>query len=548
MEFIRKALAQVQEHLANLDASQKMLLVICVAGITAGLVWLFHWSGQPELVPLLDQPFTPAELGRIENQLDLSDVYYKVEGGKVLVQRKDQDRLIAKLQLAKVLPADLSESWRKWLETDMWMPAEDRRHRRLLAREHRLAGIIRLMDGVDQAYVIINEGSKRLLSEGPVSEPSASAYLQMERGVKPNARLVEAVADLVASAVDRLVPQRVSVIVGGASYRVRDKDAALASSTLLEARRENERYYAEKIENVLGIEGVRVAVHVDMETEVVRSEEDTYSGEPAVLSERSRERSQRGASAGISPGVQANTSVAVSSAGTGQLSTEEETETEFSDKRDHTRTVRQNMPLAIKAVRATINVPNSYFVELWRMQNQTEETPGEQQLQPLVSQQLEDIRAKVLPVINADVQDASQVQVSRFFDLEGQDQAFAGIGGSQADMGLGVKNYVKPVALGALAVVSLAMVLMMMRKTPGTVTVPGLEQHRSEPIKGPAPTLETDAGPVGEAETSEGILQGVEVDEDSVRVRKMAEQVAALVKDNPDAAAMMVRQWMLKNR
>jgi flagellar biosynthesis/type III secretory pathway M-ring protein FliF/YscJ len=36
----------------------------------------------------------------------------------------------------------------------------------------------------------------------------------------------------------------------------------------------------------------------------------------------------------------------------------------------------------------------------------------------------------------------------------------------------------------------------------------------------------------------------MELDEDAVRAQQMVEQVAAMVDDNPDAAASLVKRWM----
>ena len=56
-----------------------------------------------------------------------------------------------------------------------------------------------------------------------------------------------------------------------------------------------------------------------------------------------------------------------------------------------------------------------------------------------------------------------------------------------------------------------------------------------------------ESAPVGEAGQSEGVLEGVEVDEATVRTRSIADQVATLVKEDPDAAAGLVRQWIIQD-
>ena len=90
------------------------------------------------------------------------------------------------------------------------------------------------------------------------------------------------------------------------------------------------------------------------------------------------------------------------------------------------------------------------------------------------------------------------------------------------------------------------MVLMMLKKASTNVAVQNLEFK--EPVNEPTPPLDVDSGPIGEAVSSDGVLQGIEVDEDTIRTRKMAEQVATLVKEDPSSAAALVRQWIIKSR
>ena len=98
MEFISKALAQVQQHLGSLSTSGKVLMALMVTIMTGALVWLFMWSGQPELVPLLDQKLSQGQLGNMQNQLDMWSVTYRVDNGKILVRQGRRAELMARLR------------------------------------------------------------------------------------------------------------------------------------------------------------------------------------------------------------------------------------------------------------------------------------------------------------------------------------------------------------------------------------------------------------------------------------------------------------------
>ena len=50
----------------------------------------------------------------------------------------------------------------------------------------------------------------------------------------------------------------------------------------------------------------------------------------------------------------------------------------------------------------------------------------------------------------------------------------------------------------------------------------------------------------GEAGMGEQMLDGMELDDDSVRAQQMIDQVSTMVKENPDGAASLVKRWMNK--
>ncbi len=542
MEFLRQLLNQLVEHFRRLTVSQKLVYLLLLILIVISSIWTIVWTAQPEMVPLLDQTFSDSQVARIENLFDMWDVTYKVENGRIYVRRVDQNRLLARLQLANALPADMSEGWKKLvLDTDMWLPAEDRAKRWQLAREQRLAEVIRLMDGVLQAYVIINTGSKRLLSGGPSSDPSASVYIKMQMGAKPSKKLIEAVADLVSGAVDRLSRDRVKIVVDGTPYRVRPEDDPF-SEDVLEARRRYEQHFGEKIKEVLGIPNALVGVFVELETETIQMQQQKY-GEPVVSKERTTEDTSEEPISTGEPGVRPNTSASIKTAQKilANKSSRSESETEYGGARDVTTIVKHNLPGTVKSIRATVNIPITYFEEVYKKQTGKKEKPTLQDLQAVMKKELDAIRKKILPIINAT--DAKYVEVSWYYDtLPAKETVLASTSPSS---GVNLVSYAKPIGLIVLAFSSLMMVLMVLRKaTITTVSVPDTETVAKEPT----PVLEADVGPVGEAETTDGFLEGIEVDEETVRSKQMADQVANMVREDPAVAANLIKRWIAKEQ
>jgi flagellar biosynthesis/type III secretory pathway M-ring protein FliF/YscJ len=98
----------------------------------------------------------------------------------------------------------------------------------------------------------------------------------------------------------------------------------------------------------------------------------------------------------------------------------------------------------------------------------------------------------------------------------------------------------REIMLGGLAVVSLFMVSMMVRKSaPAVLAVPAGVQTTT-----PMPVLDASEALAGEVSEGKSMLDAMELDEDAVRAQQMVDQVSAMVEDNPDAAASLVKRWM----
>jgi flagellar biosynthesis/type III secretory pathway M-ring protein FliF/YscJ len=545
MEFIKKQLEQIKEHLGTLTTSQRLVIYLLVVIIFIALFWTIYQTSSPSMVALFEKTLTDSEIATYENKLELWDITYRVEGGKILVKRQELDRILARLGQNNALPSDMSESWKKLiLDSDMWISQEDRQNRWKLALEQRLGQIIQLMDGVQNAYVIINNGSKKLFSDGPSSDPSASVYLSMKSGEAPSKALVLAVAGMVSGAVDRLTRERVQVIANGAPCRVPDNNSPY-STDALDARRDYERHFSDKIQQVLAINNAQVGVFVELETETIQTTEQKY-GDPIVSREHATENTSEPMMPKGEPGVRPNTGMTVQMPeAAGQKSSQTESDTEYQGSRDLTQIVKQKNPGAVRTIRATINIPYSYFVEIFQTQTGKTDKPTEAQLEPIIKAQEENISKKILPIINAT--DPSFVEVSYFYDQPATIGSTTALAASGPTSLPDLMKFAKPAGLVVLAFASLLMVLMMMKKASSNVSIQNLEQKLAAQAE-PTPPLEGETGPVGEASSTEGVLEGIEVDEHTLRTRKMAEQVATMVKEDPASAATLIRQWIIKNR
>ncbi len=117
----------------------------------------------------------------------------------------------------------------------------------------------------------------------------------------------------------------------------------------------------------------------------------------------------------------------------------------------------------------------------------------------------------------------------------------AGLGGGLAGGvgGLLSGGVVKQVVLGALAVLSMVMMLMMVRKAGKLGATPTPEE-----LVGIPPALATGSDLIGEADETDTAMTGIEIDDNSLRTKKMLEEVAELVKSKPETAANVFNRWL----
>ena len=99
---------------------------------------------------------------------------------------------------------------------------------------------------------------------------------------------------------------------------------------------------------------------------------------------------------------------------------------------------------------------------------------------------------------------------------------------------------IKNAGLVGLALLSLAMMFMMVRRSSEPETMPTVDE-----LAGIPPVLEDDAQVVvGEADEVTPALVGVELDDEELRRKQMLDQLNELIKKEPTEVATLLRRWM----
>jgi flagellar biosynthesis/type III secretory pathway M-ring protein FliF/YscJ len=191
-------------------------------------------------------------------------------------------------------------------------------------------------------------------------------------------------------------------------------------------------------------------------------------------------------------------------------------------------------PGDVKITSASMLVPRSHFVQVLKKMGGSEKEPDQATLDKFIAGEVVKLKAGVKTALALASDDA--VYVDSFTDLLPLAMGIPQAAGTS--MTLLATDHMKEITLGVLALASLLMVSMMVKKS-----VPRVTAAAASPLKA-SPQLDANEEMVGEVSENNPVLEGMELDEESVRSQQVISQVSNLVGENPEAAATMVKRWM----
>src|SRR5688572_23531744 len=104
MDFVKNQFQRIQQQLAGLTASQKMLTAALVAVMVMTLLYWGRYAGTAEMVPLLEQSLSASEMGQIQDRLRAGKIPFEPSGDRLLVPADRQPEILADLTWSKSLP------------------------------------------------------------------------------------------------------------------------------------------------------------------------------------------------------------------------------------------------------------------------------------------------------------------------------------------------------------------------------------------------------------------------------------------------------------
>ena len=333
MQALKVMLEQLAGVWKQLGLNQKVIIVASGLAVAVGLGAVVMYSSRPDFA-LLYARLDSAEAGKIVAALDEAKTPYQVgQGGGSIYVPRDKVHVTRMSLAAKGLPkSGDGVGYEIFDKPSFGMSDFVQRANYLRALQGELARTISQIEGVESARVMIVAPENRLIVD-PNKKPTASVFVKLRGIGRLEQPQVGSIRFLVASSVEGLKPNHVSVVDNfGNALSESDDDGSLTAltSSQLSARRNLEKYLASKVESLLekvvGPGQVVVRVAAEVNHDQVNRTSEFFDPKGAVeRMTRSQEETSKTADpkAAGTPGTTTNTNTDTNSvAGAGLNSTE----------------------------------------------------------------------------------------------------------------------------------------------------------------------------------------------------------------------------------
>jgi hypothetical protein len=254
--------------------------------------------------------------------------------------------------------------------------------------------------------------------------------------------------------------------------------------------------------------------------------------------------------------------------GPGETSSESTSETMFMPNVGSERETIVDPKGRPTKINAIVNIPRPYFAAIWtQRQRQAGDggdggdgdgaggLPSDEDLAPIIASETDRVRDEVEKLIDTSAQPDGQgtqymgeVVVSMIPSADDLGFETGGVAGAGTFLGIpagsvSVKETVKTVGLGVLALISLAMLVMTATKAAKREKLPSAEE-----LVGVPKELDENEEILGEAVEANAALDGMELSDEDMRRRSVEQQVGELVSENPDDAARLLGKWIAEEQ
>jgi flagellar M-ring protein FliF len=552
MDFLNKSIAQVSELFRSMTPGARVTAGLLLAIVVVSVGYLFRQgTAGPDAYLFGGEALSDGQLVDIEAAIAQAQLSGAVrEGNRIRVPAGQQAKYLAAVADADALPQNFDTILESAIaKGGLWESAAAQRERLKIAKQKTLSEIIRTMSWVDDAVVIYDEQESRELGRvAPTRHKTASVNVQPAVGETLDSRRAKVLQKLVASAVN-MKPEDVNVtnLGDGGTYR--------AGGEILPDDFES-AYYQTKVafelqkrEVILAhlrhIPGVQVGVNAelndmteDVTTSVKPDEKGTVQSEVEMIESSTQANGATSGQPGPSNTVQGPDRRVTAAAPENKNETKSqsnETKQFVGATKSHTA----KTPFTPKEVWATVTIPRSYIKDVWKSRNpDTTTTPKPEDLKPVEDDVVASIQNIVEPLLRLQ---ATKIQDNyKYSSVEVLDTLPAPaieppsmVSNAMAWAGRSWNT----LAMLGIAVFSLMVLRGVVKSSPPTdatsaAASPGLTLHADDSATGAAGNADEPAD-----------------DRPRLRLKKgksLKDDLVEIVREDPDAAADILRSWIGK--
>jgi len=271
----------ISTFFSNVDVLRQISMIIGLLIVLAIVVIIWSWGKEADYRPL--GTYQTDELITTLDFLDQQKIPYKLEGNNVSVM-SEQYQKVKLLMTRAGLVNDNTENGDDILLQDMGFGVSQRveKERLKLSRERQLALAIKEMKNVTNAQVLLAIPKESVFARKE-RQASATVVVTTARSYALSGQEVDSIVDLVASAVQGLSPNSVTVTDqrGRLLHSGSSTGSSAQTSKEFSMQREREEEYKSKIDAilipVLGIANYASEVDLVMDFTVVEETKKTFN-------------------------------------------------------------------------------------------------------------------------------------------------------------------------------------------------------------------------------------------------------------------------------
>jgi len=309
-------MAAIDNIIANLKlwpAQKKIAALAIIIVSVAGMLLLSSWIQKIDYQVLYSN-LSDDDAGKIAQELQSKKIPYKAGSGGTILVASDQVYDVRLQLAAQGLPQGGGVGFEIFDNTNFTTSEFVQKLNFRRALEGELSRTIRSLSGVQQCRVHLVVPDKSIFAfQQDKKEASAAVLLSLKQGRKLNSGEVDGIIHLVASSVEGLSAENITVVdnKGELLQKPNDDSMLSLSGSQMEFQHNYEKNMATKIismlESVAGRGKVKAKVSADFDFKKSERTEEKFDPEGVVVrsEQKSTEKSSSGAPAGV-PGVASN--------------------------------------------------------------------------------------------------------------------------------------------------------------------------------------------------------------------------------------------------